>query len=227
MGKAILSNRLYRIYQNMKGRCTRKYNTSYHLYGQRGISVCDEWMKKAGKGFRAFEEWALSNGYQDDLTLDRIDNDGNYEPSNCRWVTVSEQNRNKNNNFRIGTEILQDYSRNRGFNSSTLRYRYKNNQDLTKPTRHRFIVIDNVKYRPAEFSKKYGFNLNSLQTAFNRGTAREYILRAASSTTLDVNTIERLEIEIEERGSKKHDTESNDLKTFINTQKGADPASRF
>lgn len=60
-------------------------------YRDRGITVCDEWRKS----FNAFREWALSHGYSDSLTIDRIDNDAGYGPDNCRWATVSEQNRNK------------------------------------------------------------------------------------------------------------------------------------
>lgn len=81
--------RLYSIWQNMKARCEKHKN-----YAGRGIKVCDEWQSD----FRIFHQWAISNGYKDDLELDRIDNDGNYEPSNCRWVTHLENNRNKRTN---------------------------------------------------------------------------------------------------------------------------------
>lgn len=82
--------RLYRIWKGMKSRCLYPSSTDYKWYGARGISVCREWEK-----FEPFAEWALSNGYSDDLTLDRIDNDGDYTPCNCRWATISEQNKNK------------------------------------------------------------------------------------------------------------------------------------
>lgn len=87
--------RLYRVWQSMKTRCTHPSHRSYKNYGGRGIKVCDEWLD-----FAEFEKWALSSGYMPDApkgvcTLDRIDVDGNYEPSNCRWVSVKEQNLNK------------------------------------------------------------------------------------------------------------------------------------
>lgn len=85
--------RLYRIWDNMKKRCfNRNYLPQYMYYGGRGITICDEW-----KGnFKAFYDWAMANGYKDHLTLDRYpDNNGNYEPSNCRWVTMKEQNSNR------------------------------------------------------------------------------------------------------------------------------------
>ncbi|MDO5020500.1 MAG: hypothetical protein Q4E29_08565 [Lachnospiraceae bacterium] len=87
--------RLYRTYQNMKRRCYNPNNTFYKGYGGRGIRVCDEWLGKYG--FNHFMDWALSHGYADNLSIDRIDVDGNYEPSNCRWTTVYKQNLNKTN----------------------------------------------------------------------------------------------------------------------------------
>ena len=83
--------RLYRIYYGMMSRCFNKKYDAYKHYGARGITVCDEW---AGH-FYVFEKWALDNGYDDSLTLDRINNDGNYEPSNCRWTTMKVQSNNR------------------------------------------------------------------------------------------------------------------------------------
>lgn len=83
--------RLYSIWKGMKYRCYYETSDSYKNYGGRGIKICDEWRTD----FSAFRDWAMSHGYTDNLSIDRIDNDGDYEPNNCRWVTMKEQARNK------------------------------------------------------------------------------------------------------------------------------------
>lgn len=83
--------RLHRIWSGIKTRCNNPNSTSYRNYGRRGIRICDEWLHD----YVTFERWALSHGYDDALTIDRINNDGNYEPVNCRWITRQEQNKNK------------------------------------------------------------------------------------------------------------------------------------
>lgn len=90
--------RLYKIWQNMKGRCLNPNDKSYRFYGARGIKICDEWLES----FDAFRTWAIENGYSDSLTIDRIDVNGNYCPNNCRWATWDVQYANRRPTAYVG-----------------------------------------------------------------------------------------------------------------------------
>lgn len=87
-------DRLHRSYADMKKRCENPNSKNYPNYGGRGIKVCKEWKNS----FDNFKKWSLENGYANQLTLDRVDVNGNYEPNNCRWVSTKEQNNNRRNN---------------------------------------------------------------------------------------------------------------------------------
>ena len=91
------NTRLYNIYQNMLNRCYNKNAPRYDDCGGRGIKVCDEWLND----FQVFYDWSMNNGYQENLTIDRINNDGNYEPNNCRWLTLYEQSQNRRNTLSV------------------------------------------------------------------------------------------------------------------------------
>lgn len=90
----LAKTRINNIYHSMKSRCNNKNVKRYKNYGGRGIKVCDSW----NNNFLEFYNWAINNGYDDNLTLDRINVDGNYEPNNCRWVPLEKQFYNKTDN---------------------------------------------------------------------------------------------------------------------------------
>lgn len=95
--------RLYRIWKAIKSRCKNPNCTGAHLWLGRGITVCAQW----DDSFISFRDWANSNGYSELLQIDRINNDGNYEPSNCRWVTPKENSNNKRTNRLTGKIIAE------------------------------------------------------------------------------------------------------------------------
>lgn len=89
--------RLYNIWAKMRYRCEKEYDSAYKYYGGRGIKVCKEW----STSFETFQKWALSNGYSENLTIERIDVNGNYCPQNCKWIELSQQANNRRNNILI------------------------------------------------------------------------------------------------------------------------------
>lgn len=137
-------SRLYKIYTSMKYRCSCPTDSGYKNYGGRGIKVCDEWLQD----FHNFKEWALNNGYDENAprgqcTIDRIDVNGNYEPSNCRWITNFEQQSNKRNNTHIEYqgEIYTKKELARKFNINYATFLYRLNyygwsvEEAVKPAR--------------------------------------------------------------------------------------------
>ena len=126
----LCNSRIYKIYIDMKKRCYNEKNHNYKNYGGRGIKICNEWLND----FMSFYNWSLKNGYQNNLSIDRINVNGDYKPTNCRWATKEIQCNNKRNNVfyeyneekLTGTQISRKY----GINYNTLRYRIRSGKTV-------------------------------------------------------------------------------------------------
>lgn len=114
--------KLYMIWCTMKARCLKPKSNRYKYYGARGIKICSEWFN-----FELFYQWAVSNGYQEGLTIERKDVNGNYEPENCQWIPKSEQPKNSRSNVIISyngqEKYLQQWADELGMNRSTIQGR--------------------------------------------------------------------------------------------------------
>lgn len=117
--------KLYSVWTQMKNRCANPNNTNYKNYGTRGITVCDEWRDN----FSVFRDWAISHGYREGLTIDRISNDDGYCPANCRWVLWKDQERNKRSNHRVSfngeLHILSEWAEITGISRQTISQRLR------------------------------------------------------------------------------------------------------
>lgn len=134
---SLSKTRLYGIYSKMKGRCYNSNDPAYKWYGGRGISICEEWLNN----FESFYGWAINNGYSEELSIDRIDVNGNYEPCNCRWATITIQANNRRNTkfliYHNETKSIAEWSRITGIKYSTivnrLKLGYTNEECLEMP----------------------------------------------------------------------------------------------
>ena len=137
------NTRLYTIWNSMHCRCRYPGTNGYKRYGGRGIKVCEEWQK-----FEPFYEWAIGAGYSDKLTLDRIDNNKDYSPNNCRWATKEQQSNNQrtNNFITLNDEkmTITNWSRKTGLSSSTIRNRLRSGMTVEEA----LLTPNKVKERP-------------------------------------------------------------------------------
>lgn len=135
--------RLYSIWRHMKERCQKDYNTNSKSYKGRGITVCQEW-----ENYETFKEWAINNGYFENLSIDKINNDLGYFPDNCRWTDSITQANNKRTNHLITingeTKTAKEWERYSGINSKTILYRlklgWKDDELLSAPYRLRGMI---------------------------------------------------------------------------------------
>lgn len=140
---AKIIKRLQYIFYQMKQRCYDKNNPAYKHYGERGIKICKEWLEN----INTFEEWAINNGYKHDLTIERINVNGNYEPSNCKWVTKTQQGYNKTNSIlctiKGETKCLSEWCK-----------IYKKDYFLVRSRLKRGIDIEEALTRPIDVKKR-------------------------------------------------------------------------
>lgn len=138
-----MRDRLDIIHSNMIQRCTNPKSTYYSRYGGRGITVCPEW-----RNGKSFKQWAVTNGYRDGLTLDRIDNDKGYSPENCRWVTQSQNSCNRSTTHFVSAfgkcQSLIEWSRELGISYNTLKKRVidhgEDGEYLLRPSRRKGVI---------------------------------------------------------------------------------------
>lgn len=134
------NTKLFNVWQHMRGRCYNKNNKSYIYYGGRGIKICDEWRNN----FLNFYNWAINNGYEEKLTIDRINVNGNYEPLNCRWADVTTQANNKTNTryYELDgekytlTELSNKYNKSRNLIQNRLRLGWPLKKALNQEVKH-------------------------------------------------------------------------------------------
>lgn len=123
--------RLYKIWVGIRQRCNNPNKKSYVNYGGRGVKVCDDW-----DNYLNFKEWAISNGYEDDLTIERIDPNGNYEPSNCTWIPKGDQSKNRRScnflTFNGKTQTVSDWARELNINRTTINTRLRKGWAIDK-----------------------------------------------------------------------------------------------
>ena len=143
-------NRLYQIWIDMRSRCNNKNLKCYYNYGGRGIKVCEEW-----DDYQSFYNWSMNNGYMDELTIDRIDVNGNYEPNNCKWSTKLEQENNRRNNrfsyYNSEKMTIADFKRITGISRNFITNNLNKNKTFDEIKREYDEIISNCSI-PSKYS---------------------------------------------------------------------------
>lgn len=168
--------KLHDTWSRIKQRCLNPNNKSYVNYGGRGITICKEW----SESYESFRDWSLNNGYADNLSIDRIDVNGNYEPSNCRWANAKQQANNRRSNLSVTyngkTKTLKQWSEIFDLSYSVLSRRYKTGlrgSELFAPLETKYmpkvVYYNGESHNLAEWARIYNLNRRTVQERYNKG----------------------------------------------------------
>lgn len=172
---------LYQIWRGIKDRCLNPNNKHFDRYGGRGITICDDWINN----FQAFYDWSIENGFKEGLTIDRIDNDGNYEPNNCRWVDYYVQANNRSNNHLITvddeTHTLSEWSRITGLDVHTISSRLSRgcskeeifNTNYKKVEKLKLYLYKGKFFTVKEIAEMSGLNADTIFRRMRKGMSIE------------------------------------------------------
>lgn len=186
-------HRLFNIHKGILERCYKEKNHDYKIYGARGIKVCDEWVKNK----ESFFNWAISNGYKDGLTIDRIDTNGNYEPANCRWVDYKIQARNRRNNhiveYNDEKHCIADWADILNYDYIKLKDKLKTYslkdiiEGTCKPKNVKFITYDNQTKSAKEWAEILNITHHCLITRLRRNWSLDRIFNNYNKEKLCLN----------------------------------------
>lgn len=197
---------IWNVYYGMLHRCYNPQDSHYKNYGGRGIEVCEEWRDS----IEAFAEWAQKTGFRDGLTIDRVDNDGNYEPVNCRWATMKEQSRNRRSNIVVsckGEDVtLIEASEKSGLPYSTLQSRWRRGirgeELFAEPAiqlKKREVLYNGKKVTLRELSELTGIKISTLGSRYREGKRGEELIKQICQHRGNYSDCERLDSTVERR----------------------------
>ena len=164
--------RLRSIYNGMRLRCYNENSINYKYYGGKGVTICDEWLLS----FENFFDWAINNGYNENLTIDRIDSEKEYSPDNCKWSTKKEQAYNRSISVKLTlngrTMYMTEWAEELGIDKKTLSWRYRNgwsDEEILSNKKDIILTYNGESKNLLEWSKKTGIKKSTLWDRYNRG----------------------------------------------------------
>lgn len=179
--------RLRSIYYGMKQRCYNEKSINYKYYGGRGIRICDEWLES----FDNFYQWAIVNGYNNELTIDRIDSNKDYSPDNCKWSTKKEQAYNRSMSVELTlngrTMYMTEWAEELGIDKKTLSWRYRNGwsdeEILTRPRDYKEskLTLNGETHSMSEWGRITGINVSTISARIRDGWSVEDALTKSSN----------------------------------------------